>query len=93
MRPHARLPFIIKTDSSREPSLSGQVTATSSDTAKLTNTDRLRAHLAANGLASKLLDAWLAGPNADAQARMLPVVNALDNAAKVSDAGSTPSKA
>ena len=49
----------------------GPVTATSSDTSTLANIDRLRAHLAVNDLASRLLDAWLAGAGADAQALML----------------------
>ena len=35
-----------------------------------TNTERLRAHLTANGLAAELLSAWEAGDPASAQARL-----------------------
>jgi hypothetical protein len=67
-------------------------TAASNDAAKPTNIDRLRAHLAADGLASKLLNAWLAEPSAGAQSRMLSVLDGHNSAAQVADASSTSPK-
>jgi hypothetical protein len=64
----------------------------SNDAAKPTNMDRLRTHLAVDGLASKLLHAWLAGPITDAQARMLAVLNSHNSTTQVTDAGSAHPK-
>jgi hypothetical protein len=42
---------------------------------KLSNTERLRAHLAEDGLAAALLAAWASGNRAQLQARMLVALN------------------
>jgi hypothetical protein len=70
----------------------GTAAGASSDAAKPTNIDRLRTHLAVGGLASKLLDAWLAGSSTDAQARMLSVLDGNSSSTQVTDAGSTNPK-
>ncbi len=73
--------------------MSESATAASNDTVKPTNTDRLRAHLAAGGLASKLLDAWLVGQSTVAQAHMLSVLDGHDSTTQVTDAVPTPPQA
>lgn len=72
--------------------MSESAATASNDAAKPNNIDRLRTHLAADTLASKLLNAWLAGPSADAKARMLSVLDSHNSTVEVIDASATPSK-
>jgi len=55
-----------------------------------TNFDRLRPHLAADGLAAALLDAWLAEPKTGAAERML---KALDDFGKPKEEADGPATA
>lgn len=41
----------------------------------LSNTDRLRLHLAEDGLGRALLDAWLSGPKPEGPQRMINAIN------------------
>lgn len=51
----------------------------------LSNTQRLRTHLASGSLATALLDAWEDGDPAQAQARMLAAVNNFHASKKAGD--------
>jgi hypothetical protein len=72
--------------------MSASAAEASNDAAKPTDTERLQTHLAAGGLASQLLGAWLAGPGSQAQRRMLTVLDAHNSSLQATDAGPTPPK-
>lgn len=55
------------------------------ETQPLSNTERLRLHLAEDGLAKALLDAWHSGGKAEGHKRMLEAVNKFHEKKQVKD--------
>jgi len=75
------------------PSMNTEAARTEAESLPRSNFDRLRGHLKADTLASRLLDAWVVGDASDALARLRAVLDAQTITTPESDAPSTSSQA